>query len=144
MYMLRRTSPKVGDGSSNGGVCDFFDCSTVACFSPYPDALRLTTLLQTTMGRTRVDAPPEDAEVMFPILARVSTLISELPQFLRLKQLGKDNQLKVADKPLDLESWPGRISLLAISSVSTLYALGRQNSRNPVPTLNGRLTRYSV
>jgi hypothetical protein len=93
------------------------------------------------MGRTRVDAPPEDAEVMLPILVRVSTLISGLPQFLRLKQLGKDNQLKVADKPLDLESWPGRISLLAISSVSNLYALGRQNGRNLAPTLNEHLTR---
>ncbi|KAG8906057.1 hypothetical protein FRB99_007714 [Tulasnella sp. 403] len=49
---------------------------------------------------------------------------SEDAEFLRLRQLGKDAHVRISDTPLDLEGWPGRVSLFAISNRTGYFVAG--------------------
>ncbi|KAG8941467.1 hypothetical protein FRC04_004176, partial [Tulasnella sp. 424] len=61
------------------------------------------------MTRTRIEGSTEDAS------------------YLRLKQLGKDVHVKISDEPLDLEEWPGRVSLFSVNNKFGHFAAGRNN-----------------
>ncbi|KAG9046181.1 hypothetical protein FS837_004893, partial [Tulasnella sp. UAMH 9824] len=62
------------------------------------------------MARTRTEGGTEDAN------------------YLRLKQLGKDVHVKISDKPLDLEGWPGRVSLFSVNNKFAYFAAGCKNA----------------
>ncbi|KAG8910845.1 hypothetical protein FRC01_006098, partial [Tulasnella sp. 417] len=62
------------------------------------------------MTRTRTEGGTEDAP------------------YLRLKQLGKDDHVKISDRPLDLEEWPGRVSLFSVNNKFAYFAAGCNNA----------------